>query len=190
MAYDADSRPTSVTLPDGITRTSTYDAASDITALTFTHASTQVGAEDFGYTTDGQVSSESGSLASASLPAAVTANTYNADNELAKSGATGYTYDKNGNLTSNGTNSLAWNAQNQLTAIGGGTTAAFTYNPFGQQATAKVGTATTSYLYDGTAWDSNVVQEQSGSTPTANCSPAPRARSSSSPRLPGPTVRC
>jgi RHS repeat-associated protein len=167
-AYDADSRPTAITLPDGITRTSTYDAASDLTALTFAHASTQVGAEDFGYTADGQIASESGSLASASLPAMVTANTYNADNELVKTGATGYSYDKNGNLTSSGADSLSWNAQNQLTGISGGTTVAFTYNPFGQQATAKVGTATTSYLYDGTAWDSNVVQEQSGSTPTAN----------------------
>ena len=42
------------------------------------------------------------------------------------------------------------------------------YNPFGQQATATIGGTATSYLYDGTAWTSNVVQEQSAGTPTAN----------------------
>jgi RHS repeat-associated protein len=168
LSYDADSRPTSVTLPDGIKRTATYDAASNLTALTFKHGTTTVGAITYGYTADGQISSESGSLARASLPTAVTGNTYNADNQLTSSGGTAYTYNNNGGLTSNGTNTYTWNAQNQLTTISGATTAAFTYNPFGQQATATTGGATTAYLYDGTAWDSNVVQEQSAGTPTAN----------------------
>jgi RHS repeat-associated protein len=168
LGYDTASRPTSATLPDGITRTTSYDAASDPTALTFRHGSATTGVVNYTYTADGQISSESGSLASATLPAAVTSDTYNADDELTNSGGTTYSYDKNGNLLSNGTSNYTWNAQNQLTGISGAATATFTSNPFGQQATATVGGAATSYLYDGTAWDSNVVQEQSGGTPTAN----------------------
>jgi RHS repeat-associated protein len=168
LGYDTDSRPTSVTLPDGIVGTTVYNAASNPTSQTFDDGATQVGALDYTYDTDGQVTSEAGSLASAELPAAVTGDTYNADNELVKSDGTAYSYDANGNLTSNGTDTFSWNAQRELTSISGATTAAFTYNPFGQQATADVGGTTTSSLYDGTSWDSNVVQELSGTTPTEN----------------------
>jgi RHS repeat-associated protein len=168
LGYDTSLRLTSVSLPDSIKRTTTYDAASDPTALTFKHGTTTVGTVNYAYTPDGQISSESGTLAGASLPAAVTSNAYNADNELTTSGGTSYSYDHNGNLTSGGPNTYTWDARNQLTAISGGTTAAFSYNPFGQRATATLGGATTSYLYDGTKWNSNVVQELSGTTPTAN----------------------
>jgi RHS repeat-associated protein len=168
MGYDADSRPTSTTLPDGITGTNTYDAASHPTAQTFKHSATTIGAVDYGYTADGQISSESGSLATATLPAAVASNTFNADNELASSGGTADTYNNDGDLTSNGTSTYTWNAQNQLTAISGAASAAFTYNPFGQQASATIGSTATSYLYNGAAWNSNILQEQSGGTPTAN----------------------
>jgi RHS repeat-associated protein len=168
QAYDGLGRVTSVTLPDKIVDTKTYDAASDLTAQTFKNGSTSVGAVDYTYTADGQISSKSGSLASAVMPAAVTSDTYNADNELTNASGTAYSYNKDGDLTSNGTDSYTWNAQNQLTGIGGKITASFSYNPFGQQATATVGGTATSYLYDGIASDANVVQEQSGGTPTAN----------------------
>jgi len=56
----------------------------------------------------------------------------------------------------------------EITGISGGATASYTYDPFGQQATATVGSTTTSYLYDGINSDDNVVQEQSGGSPTAN----------------------
>ncbi len=168
LGYDADSRPTSATLPDGITGTNAYDAASYLTAQTFKHSATTVGAVDYGYTADGQISSESGSLATATLPAAVTSNTYNADNELTSSGGTADTYNNDGDRTADGTSAYTWNAQGQLTAISGAATAAFTYNPFGQQISATVGGKATSYLYDGTAWNASVVQEQSAGKPTAN----------------------
>jgi RHS repeat-associated protein len=168
LGYDANSDPATVALPDGITRTTTYNAATEPTALTFKHGSTNTGTIGYAYTPDGQISSESGSLARANLPAAVTSNTYNADNELTSSGGTAYSYNNDGDLTSNGASTYTWNAQNQLTSISGPTTAAYTYNPLGQQATATTAGTTTSYLYDGVAWNSNVVQEQSAGTPTAN----------------------
>jgi RHS repeat-associated protein len=168
QAYDGLSRVTSLTLPDGIKDTSTYNAASELTAQTFKKGTTTVGAINYAYTKAAQVRSESGSLASARLPAPVTGNTYNADNELTHWNGTAYTYNANGDLTSSGTSTYTWNAQNQLTSISGATTAAFTYNPFGQRATATLGRSTTSYLYDGTSWNSNVLQEQARGTPTAN----------------------
>jgi RHS repeat-associated protein len=168
QVYDGLGRVTSVTLPDKIAETKTYDAASDLTAQTFMNGSTSVGAVDYTYTADGQISSEAGSLASAVLPDAVTSDAYNGDNELTNASGTAYTYNKDGDLTSNGTDSYAWNTQNQLTGIGGGVSASFSYNPFGQQATTTVAGKVTSYLYDGIASDSNVVQEQSGGTPMAN----------------------
>jgi RHS repeat-associated protein len=168
QAFNNLGRVTSLTLPDGIKDTKTYDADSDLTGQTFKNGTTSVGAITYAYTADGQISSESGSLASAVLPTAVTGNTYNADNEIAKWNGTAYTYNADGDLTSNGTSTYTWNDQNQLTGISGGTTASFTYNPFGQQATATVGSTATSYLYDGINSDDNVVQEQSAGTPTAN----------------------
>jgi RHS repeat-associated protein len=168
LGYDADQNLDSLTLPDGIVRTTTYNAASQPTALTFKHGTTTVGALDYTYTADGQIASESGSLASAQLPAAVTSNTYNAGNELTNSGGTAYSYDSDGNLLSNGTDTFKWNSAHQLSSVSGGVTASFTYNPFGQQASATVGSTSTSYLYDGTAWDSNVVQEQQAGKASAN----------------------
>jgi RHS repeat-associated protein len=168
QAYDALSRVTSLTLPDGIKDTSTYNAASELTAQAFTKGTTIIGAIRYAYTKAAQIRSESGTLASARLPAPVTGSTYNPDNELTRWNATRYRYDRNGNLTSTGTSTYTWNARNQLTAIRGPATATFTYNPFGQRATTTRGSATTTYLYNGTAWNSNILQEQAAGTPTAN----------------------
>jgi RHS repeat-associated protein len=102
------------------------------------------------------------------LPTAVTGNTYNANNEIVQWNGTAYTYNADGDLTSNGTSTYTWNDQNQLTGISGASTASLSYNPFGQQVSATVGSTATSYLYDGINSDDNVVQEQSGGSPTAN----------------------
>ncbi|HEY3732402.1 MAG TPA: RHS repeat-associated core domain-containing protein [Streptosporangiaceae bacterium] len=168
QAYNGLGRVTSLTLPDGIKDTKAYDADSDLTGQTFKKGTTSVGAVNYSYTANGQISSESGSLASAVLPAAVTGNTYNADNEISTWNGTAYAYNADGDLTSNGTNSYTWNDQNQLTGISGGVTASFSYNPFGQQVSSTVGGTATSYLFDGIKSDDNVVQEQSGGSPTAN----------------------
>jgi RHS repeat-associated protein len=164
LTYDADSRAASLTLPDGITRTTTYDAASEPTAITFTHGATQVGALDYSYTADGQVSTVAGSLAAAGLPAAITSASYNADNELTSQDGVSYSYDADGNLLSDGTSTYTWNDRGELASISGATTASFSYDPFGRRQSAAVNGTATSYLYDGR----NVVQELSGTTPTVN----------------------
>jgi RHS repeat-associated protein len=162
--YDASSRPASLTLPDGITRKITYDAASEPTAIKFTHGATQVGTLGYTYNADSLVSSVSGSLAAASLPTAVSNASYNADNELTSRNGVSYSYDSDGNLVSGGTNSYTWNARGKLASISGGTTASFTYDPFGRRQSATVNGTATSFLYDGL----NVVQELAGTIPTAN----------------------
>ena len=75
------------------------------------------------------------------------------------------TYDANGNLTNDGINTYNWDARNQLTSISGPSlSASFQYDSFGRRINKTVNSVSTSYLYDG----HNVVQELSGTTPTAN----------------------
>lgn len=168
LGYNADENLDAVTLPDGVVRSTTDNAAGQPTALAFADGTTSVGAIDYGYTADGQIATESGSLAGAQLPAAVSSDSYNADNELTSSNGTSSSYDADGDLLSNGTDTFTWNAAHQLGSVSGGVTASFSYNPFGQRASATVGGAATSYLYDGTAWDADPVQEQQGGAPSAN----------------------
>src|SRR5581483_561447 len=84
--------------------------------------------------------------------------------ELTSRNGTTYTYDKDGQLLSNGTNTYTWSARHKLASIAGGTSASFTYDPFGRQASSTIAGKSTSYLHD----DMNVIQEQSGGAPTAN----------------------
>ena len=65
------------------------------------------------------------------MPAAVTGNTFNADNGMTGFNGTTLSYDANDNLTSDGTNTHAWNARNQLSAISGAVSASFVYDAFG-----------------------------------------------------------
>jgi RHS repeat-associated protein len=183
IGYSADAYATTLTLPDGIVGTTAYDADSRVTSQTYKNGGgTQVGKLQYTYTADGQIASASGSLAGSTLPAAVT-NTYNADNELTTSGTTTFAYDADGNRTSNGTNTYAWNAQGELKSIAGGTTASFTYDPFGRRATSTTGGSTTSYLYDGYS----VVQKLSGTTPTQNLLTGPaQIQPTTPPPNPGP----
>jgi RHS repeat-associated protein len=79
-------------------------------------------------------------------------------------GLVGAPIDPNGNLTSDGLGSYTWNARNQLTGLSGGTSASFAYDGFGRRRSKTVSGTATNFLYDGI----NLVQELSGSTPTAN----------------------
>ena len=104
-----------------------------------------------------------GAWARTGLPAALAAATYDAANRITAWGGTGFIYDLNGNLTGDGTTTYVWNARDQLTGLSGATTASFTYDARGRRR-GKTVSGTTNFLFD----DSNVVQELSGSTPTAN----------------------
>lgn len=73
-------------------------------------------------------------------------------------------YDPDGNLINDGAHAYTWDARRHLTALDGGSTASFVYGPFGRRVSKTVYGNSTSFLYDGP----NVVQELSGSTPSAN----------------------
>jgi len=74
---------------------------------------------------------------------------YNANNQLTAWGTANLFYDLNGNMTSDGTHSYAWDARNRLSAIDSGTTASFTYDPFGRRGSKTIGGTQTGFLYDG-----------------------------------------
>ena len=88
--------------------------------------------------------------------------TYNADNELTQWGTAAPTYDANGNMLNDGTNSYVWDARNHLASMNAGG-ATFQYDLFGRRVSKTTVFGTKNYLYDG----SNLVQELSGTTPTA-----------------------
>jgi RHS repeat-associated protein len=162
--YDADLRPTKTTLPDGVVESSKYNSGSQLTKLNYADGSTSLGKLTYSYDADSDITGISGSLARTNLPAAVT-NKYNADNELYTSGSATLHYDNDGNLTNDGTNTYTWNDRGELSGISGPTTnASYTYDPFDRQASDTINGTTTSSLYDG----ANLVQQLSGSTPTAN----------------------
>ena len=165
-AYDKDGRLSQVTLPNGVIQTNTYNGGSELTGSTVVNASlTSVGSVAYTYDPDGRTATANGSLATLTMPAAASSETYNADNELTKYGSTSLTYDANGNLTSDGTNTYTWNALNQLAS---GTTASatysYTYDPSGDRISSTSGTTTTASLYDA----GTLVQQSTGGTVTGN----------------------
>jgi len=167
FSYDNANRRTSLTLPNAMVLAYNYDADSRATAMTWTLGGNPVGDLEYSYDADGRVIGKSGSFAQTNLPAAVSGNTFNADNEMTAFGGQALTYDANGNLTNDGTNNYTWDARSHLNAISGGSTASFQYDPLGRRALKTVNSATTQFLYDG----HNPVQELDGSSPpnvTAN----------------------
>jgi len=162
--YDNANRRTSLTLPNGVTVGYSVDNDSRITGLTYGAGSTQLGNLTYGYDADGRLTSKNGTLAAISLPAAVSGNTFNADNGMTGFGGATLSYDANGNLISDGTNTYTWDARNHLTAISGGTTASFVYDAFGRRVSKSIGATATQFLYDRL----NPVQELQGGVPSAN----------------------
>jgi RHS repeat-associated protein len=164
LGYDADGRRTSLTLPNGVIASYSYNADSQLTGITYTQAGSVLGDLAYTYDSAGRVATVGGSLAHTTLPPAVASASYNADNQLTQWGGTTTMYDPNGNLTNDGAHTYSWNSRNLLASIDGGSTASFVYGPFGRRISKTVYGTTTGYLYDGP----NVVQELSGSMPSAN----------------------
>ncbi|MFN8635249.1 MAG: RHS repeat-associated core domain-containing protein [Chloroflexota bacterium] len=99
------------------------------------------------------------------LPQAVASASYDAANQITQFAGTSYTYDANGSLLGNASSTYTWNARGQLASLtGGGTSASFRYDAFGRRRGRTVNGTATEFLYDG----GDVVQELSGSSPTAN----------------------
>jgi RHS repeat-associated protein len=152
-----------VILQDGVAMNYSYDAASQLTGITYMLGSNTLGALTYAYDLAGRRTVVGGSYARTGTPQAVTSASYNANNQLTNWKGTNLAYDANGNLTSDGTNSYTWNARNQLVSISGGVTATFQYDPFGRRVSKTI-SGTTQFLYDG----ANPVQEISGTSGSAN----------------------
>jgi YD repeat-containing protein len=182
FAYDSDGRRISLTLPNGVVANYSYDAASQLTGISYQGGALAPANLTYSYDLAGRRVGVGGSLASTQLPAAVSSPVYNANNQLTQWGGTAMTYDLNGNTLSDGMNSYVWDARNRLATINGNS-ASFTYDPLpGSPAIGlrrwgglgrRVGktmqvvngiSVNTNYLYDGV----NPVQELNGTTPTAN----------------------
>src|ERR1051326_3921984 len=157
-------RRATVTLPNSVVKEYSYDAASQLTSLTYRYGSTTIGDLTYSYDQSGRRKTMGGSLARTGLPQPLSSVTYNAANRLTQRGAANLFYDANGNLTNDGTNTYTWDARNHLVGISGAVSANFQYDPFGRRVSATINGTTTDYLYD----SANVVQEKTGGTPSAN----------------------
>ncbi len=162
--YDNANRRTQLTQPNGIVVAYAYDADSRVSGMTWTLAGNQIGDLEYAYDGDGRVTSKTGSMAATGMPAAVSGNTFNADNGMTAFNGTAMSYDANGNLTSDGTNTYTWDARNHLSAIAGQVAAGFVYGPLGRRMSKTINGTATSFLYDGL----NPVQELQNGSPSAN----------------------
>ena len=169
IACDAAGRRTGLTLPTGTSVTYAYDAASQLTSLTYKQGATTIGDLTYTYDAAGNRLKQGGLFARSTIPPALTTVSYNANNQQTTFGTNTETYDFNGNLATvsdaSGTATYSWNVRNQLTGISApGFAASFTYDSFGRRTGKTVQGVLTNFVYDGV----NPVQEKSGATVTAN----------------------
>jgi RHS repeat-associated protein len=165
FAYDAASRRTSLTLPNGVVTELGYNAASQLIGLKYRKGAMTLGDLTYEYDALGRRGKIGGSFARTNLPAVVSSATYNGVNSQTTFAGVSLTYDLNGNLTSDGTHTYVWNARDQLVSINGpGLNASFLYDAEGRRITKTINSTTTSLLYDG----DDVVQEKLGTAVSAN----------------------
>lgn len=169
IGYDDADWRTSMTYPNTNKIEYSYNAASELTSLTYKQGATTLGDLTYTYDAAGNRIKTGGSFARSNISLALTTTNYNANNQQTIFGTSTGTYDLNGNLATitdgGGTTTYTWNARNRLTAISGpGLTASFTYDSFGRRNGRTVNGTVTNYLYDGL----NPVQEKNGGTVTAN----------------------
>jgi RHS repeat-associated protein len=162
FSYDAADRRTETRYANGIVRRNTYDAASQLTAITYYKPDgALLGDLLYTYDSDGRRTSVGGSLAHAAFPEPVSPIESNAAHAATRFGAQTLSYDQNGNLLSDGEQTYVWNARNQLVQIrdnGGVELARFTYDALGRRQSKTVRGASVGYVYDGI----NIVQELTG----------------------------
>ena len=164
FTYDAASRRSTLTLPNGIVATYTYDTANQLTGINYASGSTVIGDLSYGYDNAGRRTQIGGSLASLTLPAAMASATYDAGNRLTNWAGTALTYDANGSLTGDGSLSYGWDSRKRLVSLTGSSTASFSYDAVGRRNGRTINGTTTNFVYDG----ANAVQELSGGAPSAN----------------------
>ncbi|HEX3636282.1 MAG TPA: DUF6531 domain-containing protein, partial [Paraburkholderia sp.] len=132
--YDALGRLAQATLANGITANYAWDAASQLTGITYKRSDGGVlGDLTYGYDLAGRRTKMGGSLARADLPQPVSDTQYNGANQLTRWSGKTFTYDTNGNVIDDGLNQYSWNLQGLLGGIMGKTTAAFSYDASGHR---------------------------------------------------------
>lgn len=156
-------------LPNTNSVTAAYDAASQLTSLTYKSGATVIGDLTYTYDLAGNRIKTGGSFARSGLPPALTTTSYNANNQQLTFGTNTETYDLNGNLAtvteSGNTATYTWNTRNQLVSLTSpGFSSSFTYDSFGRRTGKTVQGVVTNFVYDGL----NPVQEKAGATVTAN----------------------
>jgi YD repeat-containing protein len=80
--YDGANRRTSLTLPNGVTTTYSYDSGSQLAGIGYQLGSNTLGNLAYTYDLPGQRANAGGSYATTGLPGTQTSATYNANNQL------------------------------------------------------------------------------------------------------------
>jgi RHS repeat-associated protein len=164
LSYDIVGRRSSLTLPNGVVVAYSYDYDSHVTGITYNNSATVLGNLLYGYDALGRRSQATGSYASSTVPTSVSSALYNVANQITSWAGTSIAYDLDANIQNDGTNIYTWDLRNHLSAISGGSASSFQYDGLNRRMSKTINGTSTAFVYDG----GNVVQELSGTTPTAN----------------------
>jgi RHS repeat-associated protein len=160
--WDAASRLTSKTLPNGILQELAYDDADRLLSLTYRKTDNSI-LEQLAYSYDAKGQRLTKSSGTTSVPETPITAVYDQANRLTTLTLTGtgqvfnLAYDDNGNLTTKteqggagAVTNYTWDARNRLTGISApGLTASFEYDALGRRATKTVNGQTIGFVYDG-----------------------------------------
>ena len=166
LGYDAVGRRQTLTLPNGIVATHSYDDASQLVGIQYSRGSSTLGDLTYAYDAAGQRIEMGGSFARMTLPQPLNNAAYNAANRLTNWEGVVQTYDLNGNLTNDGSRTYTWDTRNRLSGITGGATAAFKYDGTNRRYEKTVAGVSTGFLYDGL----NPAHELTGTTTAVKAS--------------------
>jgi RHS repeat-associated protein len=145
---NANGQRTLTTLSNGDTESYGYDGDSRLSSVNYANSKgARIGDLELGRDALGRVTTESGSEARTTLPAALAEATYDADNEILTREGKKFTYNLDGDLTEDNLGTYSWNDRNQLTGVKQGANSwTYSYDPFGRRMSTTVGSTETSYL--------------------------------------------
>ncbi|WP_244305874.1 DUF6531 domain-containing protein [Paraburkholderia lacunae] len=118
FAYDTLGRRSKATLGNGIAIAYTWDAASQLTGITYSRSDgATLGTLTYAYDAAGRRTSMGGTLARVTLPQPVADARYNGANQLIRWAGQSFTYDANGSLTGDGVNRYGWSVANEFSQL-------------------------------------------------------------------------
>lgn len=162
--YDENSRRSSITYPNGIVATLSYDDAGRLTNLVYRKDQTVIESLAYTYDVSGNIVDRARVAAGSKQESPRVVQYDQLTNRLtslvnAQGQNETFAYDDNGNMVSRtnscGTTTFTWNVKNQLTQIQGFRpdcsvlTASFVYDALGRRIQRTINGETTTYLYDG-----------------------------------------